>query len=237
MSFDKSKIFDNIYRKGLWDPVSKKDGTSGPGSDPKNANEYIVLLQALINILSIRSIVDLGCGDFQIMSQINLGPVQYMGVDVSRVIVERNRRHQKKNITFFQGDLVDFDYPFCDLIILKEVLQHLPNSDVISLFNKARNKARYILITEDTGGDRENTEIIPGDWRPINFTKPPFNFPLSPIMKFGKHNNKQVWVYRSNNPRGEPRAAFKISLAALLALVVIYLILILRFLRRGKVIK
>lgn len=207
MNSSAPQVFDEVYKNGIWGKnESDSIGTSGFGSDPKNAKIYINFLQTILSILPIKTILDIGCGDFQIMSQINLDPFLYTGIDASSIIIEKNRsKYQKENIIFKQGDIMSSEIPFVDLIIIKDVLQHLPNDFLPKIWDKINKKAKFIVITEDyIGGNTPlNGEIEIGHYRPLDLKS--FGFNVTPILKYSdKLTGKQIWFY-------PPGAAHKIS--------------------------
>src|SRR5689334_5375183 len=59
------QVFSRIYAQGLW---GNAGGTfhSGSGSTEAHAVEYIRMIEAYVAEHSIRSVADLGCGDFTI---------------------------------------------------------------------------------------------------------------------------------------------------------------------------
>ena len=61
------EIFTNIYEKKMWgnNKNNEYSGSSGNGSSIKyNKNTYIPFLKNFISTNDIKTIVDLGCGDF-----------------------------------------------------------------------------------------------------------------------------------------------------------------------------
>ena len=63
------EVFQSIYENGVWG-IGKDDaefiGSSGSGSDPANALPYLEYLQHFFKEHNIKSVVDLGCGDWQL---------------------------------------------------------------------------------------------------------------------------------------------------------------------------
>ena len=96
----------------------------------------------------------------------------YLGVDIaSDVIATVRAKHEKANITFQVGDITD-DLPAADLLISKDVLQHLSNANVQKLL-ALTPRFKYSLITNayaPTNDDCEN-----GDTRPLDIRAAPFN--------------------------------------------------------------
>jgi hypothetical protein len=50
-----------------------------------------------------------------------------------------------------------------------------------ALGNMSRSRIRHAILTTFTG-DRINTDIEVGDWRPLNFDKPPFCLPAPEVI-------------------------------------------------------
>ncbi len=167
------KVFTNIYQKGLWGGPY----FSGGGSTLKNAQPYIVFLQNFIDKHAITSVVDLGCGDWQFSQYINWNNSIYYGYDVVSEIIERNiRRFAKNNIHFIVSDGITDDLPCADLLICKDVLQHLTNSDIMNII-KQFPKYRYCLIINDMLEPHQlhNKDIARGSCRRLDLSKPPFS--------------------------------------------------------------
>ena len=61
-------IFTNIYENSVWGNNNNKEykGSSGLGSEVEYNKDYIPLLKKIINDYNVKSVVDLGCGDFRI---------------------------------------------------------------------------------------------------------------------------------------------------------------------------
>src|SRR5579863_6436413 len=126
-----SEAFTHIYESAEWGRDAYGKGTSGDGSNPDHAREYVEFLQDFLLYHNIKTVVDLGCGDWQIGRVIDWSGVQYVGIDVVSSVIRKNaRRFSSSNISFVKADGIDYDLPRADLLICKEVLQHLPNEDI-----------------------------------------------------------------------------------------------------------
>ena len=179
------KAFTQIYKEGGWGA----EGYSGSGSELHNAKDYVAFLQAFLKEKNIRSVVDLGCGDWQFSKHIDWSDIKYYGYDVVEYLVERNQqRYGTPSITFIHGDGVDTSLPQADLLICKDVLQHLPNSYILRILGQLP-RFKYCLITNDVDPvtltcNNEDTTV--GGYHGVDLTKPPFNI-----------NGKKVMNYRS----------------------------------------
>ncbi len=139
--------FDEIYRRGHWGAK----GSSGRGSSGAWADGYVEIVARMIAERGVASVADVGCGDFQIGARLAHHVSGYVGLDVSRVIVERNRRRfaALDHVVFETMDLVEGPPPPVDLVLVRQVLQHLSNAQIErGLGNLERSGARMILVAE-----------------------------------------------------------------------------------------
>lgn len=166
------KVFSNIYAERVWGKGS------GAGSDPANVEEYVRFLQDFIRHRQIRSIVDCGCGDWQLMRHIDLAGVDYLGIDLVSDVVAHNRAEfGRAGVRFELGNFTEMELPGADLVLCKDVLQHLPNKNVFR-FLAGLDRFKYALLTNDLGSntDRDAT-LAASSWHfaPIDLTASPFS--------------------------------------------------------------
>lgn len=169
-----TKTFNRIYSEGVWGRDVGGKGTSGSGSTLEITREYRAYLEDFIRKHRVRSIVDAGCGDWSFSSAIDWGGASYLGVDIASDVIEANRsKHQKRGVTFQVGDITA-ELPPADLLISKDVLQHLPDALVHKFItnNLKKGKYKWVLLTNDRGIG--NTDIVPGGYRAIDLSAPPF---------------------------------------------------------------
>jgi len=174
-------IFDAIYLNKYWvDP--QRGSESGPGSSFECSSEYLLFLQKFIHDYDIKSIIDLGCGDFNLMKHFNLQNVSYKGVDIVYHIIEQNKsKYTTPTVSFEYNDISECVYKNYDLLIIKDVIQHLDNSTIYKILkNITENK--YILIINDY--TTINTDCLIGGYRPINVAISPFNLPGNWIFEW-----------------------------------------------------
>lgn len=195
-NFDKDNLgkqFDAIYSVNRWGIGS------GAGSMPQVTAGYREFLQNFIAQHDIKTIADAGCGDWQFSRLMDFSKVQYTGYDVSSIVVEQNTKlYQKDNIKFILYDGNWEQIEPADLLICKDVLQHLPNS-YIHNFLKILPKFKYAIITNDIDDlhpQNNNADLpVAGGFRPIDLRAEPFNlhstlayeFKLRPDYIFNKH--------------------------------------------------
>jgi len=179
------EIFNNIYLESSW------GYKSGPGSDPDFAKPWIEVVNSFLAKDDIVKIIDVGCGDWRIGKHLNLEGKDYTGVEVSSVMFKETALNSSTNIRFIQADFETLDIPNVDIIIIKDVLQHLPNNSVYNIVNKIMEKSRYALFCDDIAV-KNNNSILPGEHRYLDLSKDPFNFNFKRIESFGQ---KAVFLY------------------------------------------
>jgi hypothetical protein len=146
------ETFTTIYRRGHWgksgDPADRI--FSGSGSrDPKIVGVYIQSVAAFLREHSpCLNAVDLGCGDFAVGSQLRPYCGAYVACDVVEDVVERNAlRYRNSDVTFRVVDITQDELPSADVVFLRQVLQHLSNSDIHRVIPKLLGY-RYLVLTE-----------------------------------------------------------------------------------------
>ena len=168
--------FNRIYAEGSWGKDATGKGTSGTGSTLEITREYRAFIEDFIRKQGVKSVVDAGSGDWTFSSAIDWGDASYLGVDIASDVIEAVRRkHGKGRIRFQVGDITD-DLPAADLLISKDVLQHLSNELVHTFIenNLRKGKYKWVILTNDRTGPRQNLDIQPGGHRPIDLAAPPF---------------------------------------------------------------
>jgi SAM-dependent methyltransferase len=173
-------VFTDIYARDIWRLGG--ESASGPGSRRDQTQVLRAELPSLLARLRIRRLLDVGCGDFNWMREMELPVDLYIGVDVVADVVKTNQeRYPRPGRRFQVGDLLRDPLPPADLVLCRDVLIHIPNEELpVALNAIIATGARYLLA----GTFIEREETIPielGDWRPLNLERPPLCLP--PPMK------------------------------------------------------
>lgn len=172
---DNEKVFSSIYNKNVWE---SSESVSGPGSELIATNHIINELQPFFKKFNIESILDAPCGDFNWFKHIDLKNINYTGIDVVPDLIDKNTKtYQKSNIKFLQGDLSKISLPKVDLIFCRDCLVHLSYETTYEIIKNFKNSGSKYLMTTSFSEVTENVNIVNGEWRKINLTKPPFKFP------------------------------------------------------------
>jgi hypothetical protein len=145
------EIFTEIYKKSLWGKSPDgKQYCSGSGTTDPNVRKYIDTLQVFIRDAGIKSLFEIGCGDFTIMeSVLDQSTVQYTGSDIVKDVINYlTATYGNKRRTFMHMDAIDSqNYPDADLCIIRQVLQHLSNAQIAEIIRKTK-KYKYVIVTE-----------------------------------------------------------------------------------------
>ncbi len=171
---------------------------SGLGSRGKFRDFKRDLLKNLADSDHFRTILDIGCGDMEVGSA--LPAAGYVGVDVSNVVIDRNRDIYPDR-TFICGSFLDLDLSPADLVVCMDVLIHIDDSDYYKRF------IRRLVEKTIKVGVIAGYETDPG-CNGIVF----FHEPLSKTLKragvmkmraLGTYRNTDIWLFRKANSRWE----------------------------------
>ncbi|WP_416462306.1 hypothetical protein [Sphingomonas sp. VDB2] len=183
-----ASVFSHKYDKD----VSDWGGHSGSGSSPYHTMAYRMFLEQFIALNNIRSVTDVGCGDWQFSKFINYDGVSYQGYDVVPTIVAQNialHSSDDANFDVMPDDVMDVRGG--DLLIMKDVLQHLPDDVIMGFAAKLFPKFKYCLLTNsyrklDTP---QNIDIETGGFRCLDLTEAPYNVAGTYVLQF----NSPLW--------------------------------------------
>jgi hypothetical protein len=196
--------FSKIYARHLWRGLS----LSGPGSDAARTIELRYFLEQFLNEHRIQSVVDLGCGDWSYGRLVDWGRARYLGIDVVPSVIENNQKlFARSTVSFLCIDATCRDLPPAELLIVKEVLQHLPTKDIHSILAKARAYPFAIFVNDMThqvrGSWRQlwrwesvcptNTDIKTGGYRLLALREPPFSFPATHLFTYRNEYEGRRW--------------------------------------------
>lgn len=201
-----SDIFTNIYHQKTW-KVLPWYPESGSGSSAAATQPYRELLTNFISTNGIQSVVDLGCGDWTFSKLIDWSKLNYLGIDVCPDVIAQNNQlyGNDSNIRFACLDVtrhVDTNLPEADLWIMKDVIQHWSNADIVNFFNRLQQRRafKYLLLT-NCGTSGPNVDITTGGFRPINPLAEPIGQYQPKILS--TYSNKIVAVISDQPIQGE----------------------------------
>jgi tetratricopeptide (TPR) repeat protein len=180
-----AEIFDFIYATDMWGKGS------GSGSNETVTRPYREFVSGFIKDNGITSVVDVGCGDWQIGRLMDWSGIRYVGIDVSQVVLGALSEFATPNISFQSLDATVQDLPPADLLLAKDVLQHWSN-EAISRFFGQLPRFRHALITNGflPQNDGSNEDIVDGNWHSLDLRAAPFHL-----------SGKYAFAYMADEPK------------------------------------
>ena len=189
------QIFKNIHSGGGWDGFS-----SGEGSLWQNTINLRTILPGILDCFKIKSLLDVRCGNFNWMKEVDLSNVSYIGGDVVSSIVENNKPYSRNNLKFMKINIIEDKLPESDLIIVKDCFIHFPILYVKeSVKNIKKSNSKYILTTTTNEEKHCNKNIEFGSWTWLNLQKDPYNFPHPIIQIKEEENSKFISLWNIND--------------------------------------
>lgn len=184
--------FTNIYETNAW---NSKESRSGPGSEVAHNTTLLENLKKFVSDHGVRTILDLGCGDFNWMQLFDFSMIdKYIGIDIVADEIAMNTKFfANEKIQFIHGNILNYDLPKVDLIISKDVLVHLDYSQAIAVLSNIKlSGSTYFAATTFT--NVENKDIETGRWRPIDLTISPFNLGKPMLFYDNIEDYKTEWT-------------------------------------------
>lgn len=192
-NFEFNKHFTKIYKTNEWGEGS------GGGSSVNNTIEYRGVIKQFIKEHDIKTVIDYGCGDWQSSKLIEWGDCSYLGIDCVKHLIDDHSINYSSNTIKFEckEKLEDFfDYKG-DLLILKDVMQHWINDEIIYFLDNVKNKFKFILIT--------NSSHQKFDWEDTPYRSRPLSSNFFPLKKYNPiilkcyntdHDTKEISLIR-----------------------------------------
>lgn len=172
MRFEFSKIFQNNLWRGT---VS----ASGQGSDLYATTAIREHLPEILRKYEVRTLLDAPCGEIFWILHLEADLEKYIGCDIVSGITEKNQyRYANQWRTFLTLDVTQDPLPEADMMMSRDLLAHLPFAHITQYLRNLKNsRIPYALITTFPE-NMENQDIRkPGEYRPVNLERPPFNLP------------------------------------------------------------
>jgi hypothetical protein len=197
------RTFQSVYRDHSWGTDGASPFFSGIGSRGEHARSYIKAIVPLLEQHAGESmeeivVVDLGCGDFAIGSALleSPGRIRYIGCDIVPEIIAYNQsRFGRDSVEFQRIDIVRDLLPDGQVCLMRQVLQHLSNSEIAAILPKLA-KYKYVYVSEHQplspegmpNPDKPVGAEIRFDWRTgrgrgVELDLPPWNLGLQEVIR------------------------------------------------------
>lgn len=189
------QTFTKIYESGAWGRSNDPASPFYSGSGSRRDDEIAAYIQSVSNFLrsfAIKpNVVDLGCGDFTVGSQIRPFCTRYVACDVVPSLIAFNKaRFQDLGVEFKTLNMIEDELPPGDIAFVRQVLQHLSNDQIAKFVARASSHYKFLVVTEHLPSDanfKHNSDKLTGPGTRMGhdsgvvLTSPPFN--LRPQME------------------------------------------------------
>ena len=169
-----NEVFSRIHRRNSWGDA---ESLSGKGSNLAVTEKLRTELPGLLKKHAVTSILDIPCGDFNWMGSVDLNGIDYIGADIVPELIEGNRIHEDRNRRFMVLDLIETPLPKSDLVFTRDCIVHLSTEHAQKAIANIRASGARLLMATTFPESGTNQDILTGQWRPLDMTKPPFSFP------------------------------------------------------------
>ena len=169
--------FRRIQETNLWGAPTS---FSGLGSEDGATSAVQAALPALLKGLGVTSLLDAPCGDAGWIGKSDLG-VDYIGVDIVPAVVEAARARaalRSMNAILLLADITTDALPRADAILCRDCLVHLSFDNIALAIDNFKRSGATWLITTTFAEWTTNVDVEDGDWRPLNFMRPPFDWSI-----------------------------------------------------------
>jgi SAM-dependent methyltransferase len=181
------EVFTDIYLDNRWGGV-RGEFCSGTGSEKHQTELYCNYIKDFVINHNVKEVVDLGCGDFRVAERIVSEGIEYTGIDIVSELVTHNSLHfGTSQVRFICRDITQDDLPEGDLCLVRQVFQHLSNTEIAAILPKL-SRYSYALVTEHypapsrarvPNADKPHgpdTRVVDGS--AVYLDQPPFNVPV-----------------------------------------------------------
>ena len=171
---DHRDVFAQIHQRNIW---GYQETVSGAGSTLSYTESLRQTLPGLIRELGVRTLLDVPCGDFNWMREVDLPVERYIGGDIVPALVAETRsRYGRPGREFVVIDLCQDPLPAADLLLCRDCFIHLSEDMIFrALANIVRADINHVLLTTYPQG--QNRAIRTGDWFPVNLCQAPYELP------------------------------------------------------------
>jgi hypothetical protein len=165
--------FSAIYDRRIW-ASSETESLSGDGSSLAATKDLRAALPSLISDLGVRTLLDLGCGDFNWMKEAQLDLQKYIGADIVSEVIRSNQKYSDAKHAFLVLDGCADPLPAADVVLCRETIFHLSFKDTKLLLKNVKDSGARFLLATTNPTVAINTDIPTGAFREINLSISPY---------------------------------------------------------------
>jgi len=214
-----------VYTSNLMGGFSSLSGDRADPWSPMARLAISALNKVLTRYQDIRTVLDAGCGDLAWMQHFlrDNPSISYVGVDMMPYCLAVNFR-RFPNMHFVQTDLsnltgVEVLPHGCDLVIAKDVLNHMTLPDAVSAMRRLLGtRPRYLLThvhgaSDNTGWEKRIDKHL--HYTRYDYNKPPFSLPY-PAIDVQRISDEAYFVLYEVTPdaqrsSGQPQKVERLS--------------------------
>ncbi|SEF14830.1 hypothetical protein SAMN05444161_9073 [Rhizobiales bacterium GAS191] len=193
--------FSEIYEKNLW--------RLGPGLElePDSVQRFVRLIQDFMRENEVATVAEFGCGYWVYSKLIDWKGKRYDGYDVVESAIRYDTEQFSEENIHFHLVRDGIELSGADLLICKDVFQHLPSEDIIYYIGKFKKIYKYMIITNDVFPDAHANGGIPsGGYRAIRLDREPFNERCAVLQTWEGVNFGERWTKHTCLLFGDPTA-------------------------------
>lgn len=176
--------FAQVYDHALWGDDETRSGW-GSKRDSGHVKATLEYLRKIVPEYDVRSLSDIPCGDFnwQPLMLAEFKDLDYAAYDIVPQMIEDNKL-KNPDVKFAVLDITRDIPRAADLILCKDLLNHLTYDDIRkAISNMKLSGSKYLLASNDFNWEK-NEEIVNSgnNHRPVDICKAPLAFP-EPIWR------------------------------------------------------
>ena len=168
--------FSKIFAKNGFGGV---ESVSGEGSSMLQTNVVREVLPKLVEEYKVNTFLDVPCGDLNWMQRVEFhADCRYIGGDIVPALIESNQeKFGSERRSFQQINLASTSLPKADMLFCRDCLVHLSFDYIHQVLANVKRSDIVYLVTTTFPNITINEDIVSGEWRCLNLSLPPFNFP------------------------------------------------------------
>ena len=139
---------EQIYENNLWGGDTS-EYYSGLGSHHLELVDlYVETVSTFLKSFETPpEVCDLGCGDFNVGKELVKHSKKYIAVDIVPDLIAHNKAaFPADNLELRVLDIASEDLPIGDVVILRQVLQHLSNAEIKNVVEKLYNFKLFKIV-------------------------------------------------------------------------------------------